>query len=190
MDVRVLQEAGLEWALMGMALSYKDRKIPLGEWWTAQQYEKALRRSKLLAHKDGGHNKFLESIQVWLFVEAPRAWWSEMDTYRVGTTKQSESTMHTLAKRPPELGDFEEGTDSYQINGFKVLWEQVRGDVTALKMNLPEGFLQARVISTNYKVLRNILRQREGHRLKQWAAFRESILAGVEHPYYLIDEGA
>ena len=93
--------------------------------------------------------------------------------------------MHTLSKRPPERDDFEEGTDDYQIQGFIVLWEQVKSDIHRLKMNLPEGFLQRRVICTNYKVLRNIIGQREGHRLKLWQTFIDEVLAQAEHPEYL-----
>ena len=184
MKVDIIEEAGHEWALYGMALSYKDRKQNPEDWWPSQR-AKAEKRAVILAGKDGGHNKFLESICVWLDIEAPRAWWSEMDTYRVGTTKQSESTMHTLSKRPPERDDFEEGTDDYQIQGFIVLWEQVKSDIHRLKMNLPEGFLQRRVICTNYKVLRNIIGQREGHRLKLWQTFIDEVLAQAEHPEYL-----
>lgn len=184
MQVKVLEEAGYEWALYGMALSFHDRKIDVGSWWP-EQFARAKIRAEKLAHKDGGHNKFLESICVWIDIEAPRAWWSEMDTYRVGTTKQSESTMHTLSKRPPEKCDFEEGTDDYQIHGFIVLWEEVKSDVTRLKMNLPEGFLQRRVICTNYKVLRNIVWQRSGHRLKQWDVFNIELLSQIKHPEFI-----
>ena len=184
MKVDIIEEAGHEWALYGMALSYKDRKLNPEDWWPSQR-AKAEKRAVILAGKDGGHNKFLESICVWLDIEAPRAWWSEMDTYRVGTTKQSESTMHTLSKRPPERDDFEEGTDDYQIQGFIVLWEHIKSDIHRLKMNLPEGFLQRRVICTNYKVLRNIIWQREGHRLKLWQTFIDEVLVQAEHPEYL-----
>ena len=184
MKVDIIEEAGHEWALYGMALSYKDRKLNPEDWWPSQR-AKAEKRAVILAGKDGGHNKFLESICVWLDIEAPRAWWSEMDTYRVGTTKQSESTMHTLSKRPPERDDFEEGTDDYQIQGFIVLWEQVKSDIHRLKMNLPEGFLQRRVICTNSKVLRNLIWQRDGHRLKLWQTFIDEVLVQAEHPEYL-----
>ncbi len=184
MKVDIIEEAGHEWERYGMAGAYEDRKQNPEDWWPSQG-AKAEKRAVILAGKDGGHNKFLESICVWLDIEAPRAWWSEMDTYRVGTTKQSESTMHTLSKRPPERDDFEEGTDDYQIQGFIVLWEQVKSDIHRLKMNLPEGFLQRRVICTNYKVLRNIIWQREGHRLKLWQTFIDEVLAQAEHPEYL-----
>jgi hypothetical protein len=184
MQVKVLAEFGHDLALMGMAYSYKDRALDPEEWWPGQR-EKAERRALILAHRDGGHNKFLESVQVWIDVEASRAWWSEADTYRVGTTKQSESTMHTLAKRPPRMSDFEAGTDPEIVSVFLRVWEQAKGDITALKMNLPEGFLQRRLVCTNYKTLRNILWQREGHRLKQWDVFREAVLAQVQRPNWI-----
>ena len=184
MQVRILAEHGHDLAMRGMAYSYKDRALDPEQWWDGQR-DKAVRRSAILAHRDGGHNKFLESVAVWIDVEASRAWWSEADTYRVGTTKQSESTMHTLAKRPPEASDFEEGTHPLVIEAFTAVWREAKGDITTLKMNLPEGFLQRRLICTNYKTLRNIIAQREGHRLKQWAIFNESVLAQAQRPEWL-----
>lgn len=186
MEVKVLHEAGYEFACRGMAYSYKDRALNPDEWWAGQQ-EKAYKRLKILAHRDGGHNKALESIAVWIDVEACRAWWSEADTYRVGTTKQSESTMHTLSKRRPTHNDFELDTDPEMVFAFQRVWDRAKGDINVLKMNLPEGFLQRRIICTNYKTLRNILWQREGHRLKWWGVFRDAVLAQVQHPDLLVE---
>lgn len=184
MQVTVLEEAGHELAIMGMAYSYKDRQLDVSEWWGGQ-FVKALKRSVKLSGMDGGHNKFLESIVVWIDIEASRAFWSEFDTYRVGTTKQSESTMHTLAKRGPVADDFEEGTDPRMVEQFYQIWMGAKGDINTLKMNLPEGFLQRRLVCTNYKVLRNIIAQREGHRLKWWGVFIEAVKAQVRFPEYL-----
>jgi len=79
MDVKVLKEAGYEEALAGIGLSYNITDM--------KRLEKIART---LAPKDGGHNKFIESMVVWLEIRAPRYWWQEYDTYRVATTKQSE----------------------------------------------------------------------------------------------------
>jgi hypothetical protein len=49
-------------------------------------------------------------------------------------------------------------------------------------MNLPEGWLQERQICTNYDTLRNILNQREGHRLKFWNVHNTEILSQLDHP--------
>lgn len=184
MQVTILEEHGHDAALRGMAYSYKDRALDPDAWWGGQR-DKAHRRAALLAHRDGGHNKFLESVTVWLDVEASRAWWSEADTYRIGVTKQSESTVHTLAKRAPTMADFEHGTDPEIVSVFLRVWEETKGDVTALKMNLPEGFLQRRLVCTNYKALRNIIAQREDHRLRHWAEFNAAVLAQAKHPQWL-----
>lgn len=184
MRVEVLKEDGHDIALMGMAYSFKDRATEVEGWWEEKK-DRAYKRAPLLAPKEGGHNKFLESIIVWVDVEASRAWWSEFDTYRVGITKQSESTMHTLSKRPPAIEDFEEGTELSTIANFIDVWHTSKGDINSLKMNLPEGFLQRRIFCTNYKVLKNIISQRTGHRLKWWDVFINELLSQVEHPEYL-----
>jgi len=184
MQVKILEEHGYDAALRGMAYSFKDRAEDPDTWWEAKK-DRAEQRAPLLAPKEGGHNKFLESIMVWMDVEASRAFWSEFDTYRVGMTKQSESTMHTLAKRKPEMWDFEEGTDWRIVSIYRDMWESMRHDINALKMNLPEGFLQRRIVCTNYKVLRNIIAQREGHRLKWWGVFIDEIRNQVQHPEFL-----
>ena len=184
MQVTVMKEAGHKLALMGMAYSFKERSRDVEEWWEENQV-RANKRAPLLAPKEGGHNKFLESIQIWIDVEATRAFWSEFDTYRVGTTKQSESTMHTLSKRPPEQSDFEEGTHPSMVEAFKQVWLDAKGDITTLKENLPEGFLQRRMVCTNYKVLRNIINQRTGHRYKRWGFFIDAVMDQVDYPTYL-----
>lgn len=184
MKTQILKEAGYEQALQGMALSYYDHITPFDQWWTPEKYERAQKRAKSLAFKGMGHSKFLESIQLWIFVQAPRAWWSEFDTYRVGITKQSASTMHTLSKRMTVLSDYEKGTSPYAIIDFnRILSEEP--DITTLKMNLPEGWLQERIISTNYKTLQNIVAQRENHRLVQWKEFCSSLKDQIEHPEFI-----
>lgn len=184
MQVKVIEEHGHDAALRGMAFSYKDRAIDTDEWWEKQR-ERALKRAPLLAPMDAGHNKFLRQIKLWVEIEACRAFWSEFDTYKVGTVANSESTMHTLAKRGPLPEDFEEGTHWRVIDTFTDVWLSANGDINILKMNLPEGFLQRRMVTMNYGNLRNIIAQREGHRLKWWGVFIEAMRAQVQHPEYL-----
>lgn len=186
MKVAVLEEAGYDHALRGMAYSYKDRALEPDTWWEGQR-AKAEKRAPLLAPKDGGHNKFLESIAVWVDVEAPRAFWQEFDTYRAGMTKQSESTMHTLSKRRPLTEDFEEGVSARVITCFQLEWDdyQVHKDLARLKEALPEGFLQRRIVALNYKSLRNILWQRKDHRYKRWGEFFAQLLPQLQHPEFL-----
>lgn len=184
MKILKLEEAGYESALKGLALSFYDHQIPFEEFWTPERRERSAHRLEALAFRGGGHNKALASIFTWWFIQAPRCWWSEYDTYKVATTANSASTMHTLDKRLVTLDDFEVGTSQYLIEGFntELRIHQASKDVTKLKMNLPEGWLQERQVCINYMTLQNILRQRAGHRLKMWQTFHEQVLAQVEHP--------
>lgn len=184
MQVRILREEGHEEALRGMSYSYKDRATDVDEWWHGQ-FPRAVKRSELLAPMDAGHNKFLRQIVLWVDIAACRAWWSEFDTYKVGTVANSESTMHTLSKRPATYADFEEGTDPYIIEVFNTILAENKGDVTKIKMNLPEGYLQRRMVTMNYDNLRNIIQQREGHRLKWWSVFIDEMRQQVRYPEYL-----
>lgn len=180
-------EAGIDQALLGMALSYYDHATPLHDWWDEDRKAKAYKRAKLLAFKQGGHNKFLESIQVWMTIQASRDFWSEFDTYRVGMTKQSASTMHTLTKRKATSADFAEGTTQVAIDNLNQLIED-KADISTIKKNLPEGWLQERMVCTNYKMLQNIYAQRHNHRLQQWRTFCEALVHHLHYPAFVIPE--
>lgn len=52
------------------------------------------------------HSKFMRMINVTVDITAPLYWWKEFDTYKVGTVRNSCSTMHTIHKKPYELDDF------------------------------------------------------------------------------------
>ena len=184
MKVTILEESGHDIALRGMAYSYKDRSLHPDVWWVGQR-ENAFRRAPKLAHLGAGHNKFLRQIVLWVDIEAPRCWWSEFDTYKVGTVAQSESTMHTLAKRAPTLGDFEVGTPHLVAAAFIAAWPDIKGDVTQLKLALPEGFLQRRVVTMNYAVVQAIVEQRLGHRLKFWQQFIDAMKAQLKIPEFI-----
>jgi hypothetical protein len=171
MEVRILNECGYDEAMLGLSLSYNKRR------------EDMPRVAERLSVKDGGHNKFLESIAVWLDIKAPRYWWQEFDTYRVGMTKQSESTMHTILRRRLTADDFEGKLPSEVLAMLNHLIESK--DFDGIKRLLPESFLQRRVVCTNYRTLRNMILQRESHRLQEWQTFISGVLAQVERPELL-----
>lgn len=58
------------------------------------------------------HRKFLRQIFVSVDITAPLYWWKEADTYKIGTTANSTSTMHKLATTPITIDCFE--TDDYK----------------------------------------------------------------------------
>ncbi len=219
MEIKVLEEAGYQLAKYGFSLSYKDRNIKPSDWmpimcigcYTDPEYcdnkgcrnfkdlkktlNKCIRYDKVLkanAKLDNGHNKFLEHIMLWLDIEAPRYWWSEMDTYRVGVSKQSESTMHTLLKREVTLDDLECPSEEawyedMQRDQLDSLNEAIKHkeSIDIVKSLVPESYKQRREVVLSYKVLRHIILQRRNHKLNGWPLFIESVLKQVEHPELL-----
>lgn len=195
MRVVKTEEAGYKSALIGLA---KNKKISV---------ERAAEVAMRLYDKDDGHNKFLESIDVWLDVTAPRDWWQEADTYRL-TTKQSESTMHTLVKEITELykdyndseiekhmikvnkyidENFECGWDSITPQQWNKLIDAVLTDkpIHIIKRKVPEGFLQSRLWKVSYKTLRGIVKQRSKHRMPHWPEFIKLVKEQIDHPGFL-----
>lgn len=181
--VRVLCESGYKEALFGLSLSYRTL-TPLEingtkkDFYDKNHFDKIEKVAQTLAFKGGGHNKFLESMQVWLLVRGSLSFWKQFDTYRCGISKQSESTMHTLKHRTLTSQDFTEETFCFaNINNIN--------DIDVLRDNLPSGFLECRVVNTNYKTLQNIIHQRKNHRSKKWNTFIEMLLKQVQHPEFL-----
>lgn len=167
MRVKILSEHGYDEAMLGLSLSYN------------QPIEKMENVAIRLAPKDGGHNKFLESIFVWVDIVAPRYWWQQFDAYRIGVTKQSESTMHTLVKRPLTQNDFSEVIPAWYMDYLNNLIEEKRFFI--LKSCLPEGFLQRRIVCLNYKSIRHIMKQRGLHKLFEWREFCLAMVNGLKH---------
>lgn len=52
------------------------------------------------------HRKFMRMIVVYVDILAPMYWWSEFDTYKIGTVANSCSKMHKMLSKPFEMNDF------------------------------------------------------------------------------------
>ena len=59
------------------------------------------------------------------------------------------------------------------------------GNFHMLLNELPHGWLQRRILSCNYAVLRNIIQQRHAHKLREWEVFITAVLTGVQWPELL-----
>jgi hypothetical protein len=184
LTVAMVYEAGYKAALLGLA--HNKKKTP----------EKMSLVAQKLADKDGGHNKFLESIVLWLDVRAPRYFWQEADTFRL-STKQSESTMHTLTQELLDIDpDNPKAVQRFLNDNFEPesctpetlrwIYDAAKAnDLVAVKKRLPEGFLQTRTWCMSYKTLRNIILQRRTHRLPHWKEFIRQTLEQADHPELL-----
>ena len=174
MRVRILEEHGYEPALVGLSLSY------------GRDPAKMDRVARRLCFLGDGHNKFLETIVAWLDVRAARYFWQQFDTYRVGVSKQSESTMHTMTARDLEQGDFAHPIPEAHLSHLNRLI--AAGDWESVKRDLPESFEQRRIVCINYMTLQRIIRQRETHRLAEWREFIDAVLTQAAHPEFLKQE--
>ena len=133
------------------------------------------------------HCKFLRQIFVSMDITAPLYWWKEFDTYKIGTTANSTSTMHKLASKPITIDCFEaddfvnicypnERDDFIKTELIPYL-EFLRLKYLETKDNkywkelvrwLPNGWLQTRTWTGSYANLRNMRHQRKGHKLTEW----------------------
>lgn len=59
-----------------------------------------------LAKAGSDEAKFRRMIVVYVDITAPMYWWKETDTYKVGTVRNSCSTMHKIHAKEFELSDF------------------------------------------------------------------------------------
>ena len=91
--------------------------------------EEDLNLMRKLTKSGDDHAKFLRMINVTCDITAPLYWWSEYDTYKVGTVANSCSKMHKLLAKPFEMSDF----SFDKLFGYKNEVKQFRPDVDERK---------------------------------------------------------
>ena len=148
------------------------------------------------------HRKFLRMIHMQMDVTAPLYWWKEADTYKVGTTANSCSTMHKIAAKEFTLDDFSHDhlfNDAVVYNGYvpTSVLECVIGALNEFRnlyletkdkqywwqmiQLLPSSYNQRRTWDMSMETLLSILHQRKNHKLDEWNEFRDICLEQV--PY-------
>ena len=130
-------------------------------------------------------SKFLRQIFVSVDIKAPLYWWKEADTYKVATTANSCSTMHTLDKAPITLENISFDNEIPDEDSY---WEIIKNYISCLeelrklsKTNkkywrgliqaLPDSWEQKRTWTGNYQNLRNMYFARRNHKLTEWKGF-------------------
>ena len=134
--------------------------------------------------RDAGtdHRKCMRMITVTVDITAPSFWWAEMDTYKVGTVRNSTSTMHKIHSRELTRDDFscedllEEGvyaldTTIDTINRYRKLYLKTKDKRYWRQMILllPRSYNYRSTVQMNYEVLCNMYRSRKNHRLDEWS---------------------
>lgn len=146
------------------------------------------------------HAKFLRMIHVQMDIKAPLYWWKEMDTYKVGTTANSCSTMHKITAKEFGLSDFSHehlhiyswanlnslvdalnfwrniylnGGEVDNLDGTSQVFEpKDKNAWWQLIQLLPSSYNQLRTWDASLQTVLSILHQRKGHKLDEWHTFR------------------
>ena len=162
--------------------------------WDKSSPEANLNLARRLYKAGSEHRKYLRQIMICCDILAPLYWWKEFDTYKVGTTANSCSTMHTLHKRDLTLDDFsieylDDKDDSLEtfkdcismINELRQAYIQYKDKKLWYKMiqMLPSSFNQLRTVTMNYENLVNIINQRSNHKLDEWHQFIDALITGT-----------
>jgi hypothetical protein len=141
-----------------------------------------LRLAKDLIKSGSDHSKFLRQIFVSMDITAPLYFWKQLDTYKVGTVANSESTMHKLKDTPITLDHFSIDIDS-EINSIEEV-NQILNKAESLRQKfketkdrrywryliqiLPDGWNQKRTWTASYAVIHNMLKGRKNHPVVEW----------------------
>lgn len=184
---------------------YNGRENCYGDEVVIGKNDMSLAQKLILAGSE--HRKFLRQIFVSVDITAPLYWWKEFDTYKVGTTANSTSTMHKLSTTPITLNsfeiddvdldlecldthDYESSTIAIEVETIIDFLEDLRKKYLETKDKrywkelirwLPESWLQTRTVTMNYENLYSIYRQRRNHKLTEWS---ESFIKWVDSlPY-------
>lgn len=146
--------------------------------------------AKKLVKAGPSHAKFMRMIPVIFDISAPLYWWKEMDTYKVGTVRNSCSTMHKITSKEFTSEDF-----SYPFNNDYPHFDQAFIDtidiLNACRRQyikekdpvrkkeiwdfmiayLPSSYNQISTMTMSYAALANIYAQRKDHKLTEWHQF-------------------
>lgn len=151
-----------------------------------------LKRMKQLVEAGTDHSKFMRMITVTVDITAPLYWWKEFDTYKVGTVRNSCSTMHKICAKEFTIDDFSHehlntaGIDilersiaalnewrEYFVYGFDSCDYRIeKGDKEQwwqIIQLLPSSYNQRATVQLNYAVLRNMYHSRKNHKLDEWS---------------------
>lgn len=152
---------------------YKDGKFYVGK--------NDLKLMRQLTHAGKDHRKYMRMIEIWVDIEAPNYITNELDTYKIGTVRNSCSLQHKGASRDYTIDDFSIDDNSCtpkqlwlaiiaQINYLRRKYIET-GDYDyfrAMRQLMPQSYNYRFTWHTNYEVLYNIYNARKNHRLKEW----------------------
>lgn len=164
------------WEVYGRAESIRAAKFPMSvapEGETAALTEGVKRLAQTPMGE--GHDNWLLGVVVQYDVAASIKWWTEMERYHFADIVSSQSTMHRIARFDLEAA-YDSHTDQRMVAVMKELAAEYNENPTPdaylrLLYSNPCGMILTARMTTNYRQLKTIYRQRKNHRLPEWREF-------------------
>lgn len=157
---------------------------------------RAINLSKAASEDNGAHGQFMTGIRVAFDLTCTNKMWVEAERYRFLEFVSSQSTMHRITKfdlsgqyneyvdpriieimkeKVDSYNSFVEQRDTYLKEGKPHLAEAITKSLADKYLEIlysnPAGFNLTARITTNYRCLKNIYKQRHDHRLPEWREF-------------------
>lgn len=171
----------------GLEDSFRRAKFPMSVDSESVNYEltdgiKALAKSRI----GEGHDNYLLGIVVQFDLTFTNKAWVEMERYHFADIISSESTMHRITKF-----DLDKSYNEYvdqrivdimkeKVNEYNSMIdifqpEEKKKKYLEILYSNPAGFKLTAGMTTNYRQLKTIYKQRKTHRLPEWRMFCEWI---------------
>lgn len=146
---------------------------------TDKDIKRAVKLSKLGREDNPAHSQFLTGIRVSFDLACSNKMWVEAERYRFLEFVSSQSTAHRITKFNLD-NSYNEYVDKriidimkekvYEYNSMENAEERSKKYLEILYSN-PSGFELTARMTTNYRCLANIYRQRKDHILPEWRDF-------------------
>lgn len=174
----------------------RGMRNPMNSWDRSDSYqgryryiigENDLKLAQTLIKAGSEHRKFMRQIFVSVDITAPLYWWSEYDTYKIGTAANSCSKMHKIHSKEFFRNDF--SFDELNKESL-IFFDTIIAKLEELRLKyietkdkqywyaiiqlLPSSYNQKRTVTMTYENVFNMIHQRMNHKLNEWSGKDDS----------------
>jgi len=183
--------------------AFRGMRNPLESWDKSDNGgPKDLALAKKLVAAGTDHSKFMRQIFVSMDITTSMSLWSELDTYKVSTVRNSTSRMHRLGSRLLTAEDFswdnEEGIveltpyrESFlkEINTRITVWQETKDKNLwrQIVLDLPASYNFLSTWTGNYQVLRAIYHARKNHKQREFRELCGEVIAKLPYSELITD---
>lgn len=166
-----------------IASGYPMRIEPIQHALEEKDMKRALNLIKATETDNQAHGQFMTGIRVNFDLTFSNKAWVEAERYRFLEFVSSQSTMHRITKFDLDKAYNEyvdpriieimkwKVTDYNKAVEDKAPAEEIARKYLEILYSNPSGFTLTARMTTNYRCLRNIYKQRKQHRLPEWREF-------------------